>query len=396
LAQTTASVGQRVVALWKEIRMSDQTTREPSLASCPLLSSLGRRLPLVLVVLLFLGMAWGWIGVSFGAPDVIWHEDNVWFQMEAGLAAALLLGQIAFVAYLLDSDQDWLKERPEPQGPVRGRLARLARAITIWVVPDPSRAADRPNWSRLRWYLAATWLPLLGLLIVPVFVHFSKRWPDRFDPTLLTPEREFGAAYLGQGRRPVFGLSADWCLVVGLAERWPLLLGVVFAAGVVRLSVSAFHWVQQPRGSRLLAALPRVEALPVEQRWQHGLAAYTFGVFFTGYALLFVLTKTPLESRIVWAVSPAVALCTLAAVLVGLIGFIRFHFRRWRVPVYAAVVAWIVLANWSPYKVRFPSLDYDQRVSLEQFAREYDDKVRQYEHIPRRERDASEIRKLEV
>src|SRR5262245_20245163 len=62
----------------------------------------GRPVLLVAAGVVLLG-AWGLLGRYFGVSDLFWHQDGL-TQILAGLGAALLLGQVCFVSYLLDGD----------------------------------------------------------------------------------------------------------------------------------------------------------------------------------------------------------------------------------------------------------------------------------------------------
>src|SRR5215468_2427515 len=61
-------------------------------------------------------IAWGRLGDSFGIPSLFW-DQHIFTQMLGGVGAALLLGEVCFVAYLLDSGDDWLKCQPLPATP---------------------------------------------------------------------------------------------------------------------------------------------------------------------------------------------------------------------------------------------------------------------------------------
>jgi hypothetical protein len=128
----------------------------------PLFAGIGRRPVLLAVVAVVSLVAWGLLGRYYGLPDLFWNER--WLvQGLAGFGAALLLGQVCFVSYLLDGEAPALKDQPQP-APARGLRAlkcRLVHRLMAWLVPSPPSSEDATDWPKLRWYLSVTWLPLL-------------------------------------------------------------------------------------------------------------------------------------------------------------------------------------------------------------------------------------------
>src|SRR3712207_3287510 len=86
----------------------------------PFFTGLYRRPILLLGAALVLGILWFALGNSYGLPDLFWHQ-HWWAQLLAGLGAALLLGELCFVSYLLDTKEKWLEKQPRPAPPAGWR-----------------------------------------------------------------------------------------------------------------------------------------------------------------------------------------------------------------------------------------------------------------------------------
>src|SRR5437764_2025302 len=62
---------------------------------------LGRRLPALLITLLFLAITWLGVGQDFDVPGLIW-EESVGRQFFIGVAVAMLMGYLWTITYLVD------------------------------------------------------------------------------------------------------------------------------------------------------------------------------------------------------------------------------------------------------------------------------------------------------
>jgi hypothetical protein len=187
------------------------------------------------MALLLLGIAWGVVGKDYGAPDQFWYDHPV-PQFLAGIAAALLLGELCFVSFLLDTKETWLRELHKPPSPWLPRLM-------VRIVPVPKRENEVAYADKLRWYLSLTWLPLLICLLVPAVVHFTDRWPLASENHGNGPPHD---PYLSQSWEyvvPLFRDQADphWYIVFSIVRRWPLMVGVGIGTMVAWLFAQGFN-----------------------------------------------------------------------------------------------------------------------------------------------------------
>src|SRR5437868_1211531 len=65
----------------------------------PLFRGLVAHPVLLLVALLFLAVAWGWVGRAYGLTALFWHK-SIGTQFLNGLGVSLLFAALCFVAYL--------------------------------------------------------------------------------------------------------------------------------------------------------------------------------------------------------------------------------------------------------------------------------------------------------
>lgn len=201
----------------------------------PLFASIVLRPVLLGPVLLVLGISWANLGDSYGVPDQFWSE-NAWIQFLAGLGAALLLFHVCLVAFLLDQGD-------RPPGATRGRIARRIR----WMLPPTHPERESP-WGDLYTFLSRSWFWLVGLIALACVFEISGSWPWQADHTPL-PDTEQVAGHVYRGESPagwqgpslVVGLQKDWCLVVVILQRWPLLLGLLTSVLVIRGAVSVIR-----------------------------------------------------------------------------------------------------------------------------------------------------------
>src|SRR5262249_12295541 len=148
-----------------------------------------------------------------------------------------------FVAYLLDSGDDWLKCQPLPATPGSWRywLSGAVCGVARWLITDPIEPRARAGWRQLRWYLAVSWLPLLAALAIPTGVYVTADWPWTGDERDYVGTKGLGTRYVSEGGSLVLGLGPGWCLVFGIGERWPLLAGIALAGLVARGFTWGYH-----------------------------------------------------------------------------------------------------------------------------------------------------------
>lgn len=391
------------------------------LSARPLLVGIAQRLVLLVTVVLVLAVAWGRFGSYLGVPDLFWHQDW-WTQLLAGLGAALLLGQVCLVSFLIDAPQPWLRNGPLPNPPPNWwRPATHARRLMRWLVPEAAAEDAYEAWKRMRWYLTVTWLPLILLLALPAFVYPTDDWPWTGDDQDYSPNESFvGRLYSSAGGSWVVGITDSWCLVFPIQQRWPLLAGIALSFLLIRLFVTSFHalygkvWSKwQHTIGEVVQALPRalwlhlatsvlfvgllallweattppqvllltswlaahgfivmvyrLARVPSEERWIHWLAGAAFALFFAVYELLFLFYWLTPDSRVTALISPALASCLLLALIVSMHGFLRFHFGGWYTVILIALVGTGTLVNsLIRYQHQFPELAYeaDKRVAL--------------------------------
>ena len=366
---------------------------------------------LLLVALFFLAMAWEWGGFTrdYGLSAVFWHK-RWWTQFVNGFGTALLLGQLCFVAYLRDIDREWLQSEKVPPD------NSLAQRFMWLLVPDPpigSRNADperqdealrveaeRPYWAKLRWYLLATWVPLLVLVLTPFLYSPSERFalPCGVLAALLwTPISVFllnrirtrihGGAWVTSRleRRGVdenylarivtflfVAILVDYLVVLflcvfpnkdasgenlGLTLKdspvgsWIFVLLIFLASGmVVALGVVGI-------GSAFL----RFGKKPVAEQWRHTVAGFSFGLAFALFLLTVLASLRPdVEQFVMWnVVPPVVGVCLLIGLIVIVDNTLRFHFPKAYVPAWLTLIGLSVLANsFEDRRLHFPGLTY--------------------------------------
>lgn len=316
-------------------------------AFIPFTRCLCRRLILLGIWVVVVAIAWGRLGSSVGLEDLFWHEVW-WHQALVGMAVTLLFGQIALVAYLVDADKLWFPKYAIPEE--HSRLYdpwRLTHAILCWLVPSPPGDADTPNWEKLRWFLLLSWFPLLILVLLPAVIYVDD-----------VNDYEHHAMLLYQNDR--------WCIVVGLLERWPFVVGMGVAAVVTHVFVRLFGLRMAARTALPVSRWPWFRDLFLDQRWLHRLAIDNFVILVIICAALFSLSWIPQCS--VW-ISPILALCVVLGLCVGIYGFASFHLRGYRFLLLVGLLALGFVANvngiFFEYKQRFPALDYSYRRYLE-------------------------------
>src|SRR5262245_12842404 len=144
---------------------------------------------LIFVAVALVLICWSVLARSFGIPDLFWHEEP-WMQVWSGLGVGLLLLDLGFAGFLLDSDGN--TKRPWSfsylQSPLQGPRARLRPN-------DASPVPDRPRTAAVLWGLAplgsrttpsgiAVWpLPLVSLLVLVTVPLVTVRVDRRFGIT---------------------------------------------------------------------------------------------------------------------------------------------------------------------------------------------------------------------
>jgi hypothetical protein len=360
---------------------------------------------LLLAALLFLAMAYEFGGFTrdYGVSAVFWHALPL-TQFLNGFGVALLLGLLCFVAYLRDIDHDWLEHEavPPPDS--------LAQRVMRWVVPDPPgapAAEELPYWAKLRWYLLATWVPLLVLLLLACpydrTYHrwaFDRRWPLACGILVAVAWTPISVALFNRlrarlpaGERVSQGLRRRGANDASL-ERWVTRLFVVlFACYAIVFFLCSYTLINAvgdvpavglkdtPLGGKVITGLLllaialivalaavgvggsflHVDTLPPAERWRHTVAGFMFGAGFLLYvATALVSLWPPAESFVMWhLVPPEVGLCLVIALIVIVDNTLRFHFRRAYVPAWIALIGLGVLANsYEDRRLHFPGLSY--------------------------------------
>jgi hypothetical protein len=303
----------------------------------PYLLGLGRfahRIPTIIPVALFLGVAWLNFGAGLNIPATLWHEvaGGRWVTgVVNGASITLLFAYLWVVTYVLDTtfNQEVLAAAGR-----EGRLTRFAARLYPYGSATPA-----PEAVRLRSYLVATFLPCLLLLALATVLRIGDRPPYAHFVT--------GDLYDWDSSRPL------------IQARWPVLLGIVVGLLILRL----IHMVGsrlQERWSNLIGRFSiLVRFTKTEDRW---VRAVIEGVFVVQALAFLVCVLTSYRGW--WYPPPVMAVCMFFALFAGLCAFVWYHARRVAVPVFVVAIVWVTLANAQPYKLRFSDLDYDNRVNL--------------------------------
>ena len=381
----------------------------------PLGGVLARILLLVPLLIVF-AVLWLEFGSDYGLPSLFWHE-HWWLQILSGLGVGCLLGQVCFIAFMLDWQRPWLKSAEV--SPIDA--ARPGYRVMELLLPDPPNVPLPEGWRRLRWYLSRSWLPLIAVAALPAVVYVTTDWPWVGDPrdygnTL----QHFGSVYFTEanGMPPAsalaVGLSGKLCLVVAPLQRWPFLVGLLAAAIIGAILIRTvrrlgrfipcyycepdspayrslrsrllLHLCVAAVGIGVIALLFRLHAGPpalclalglwaslhggllfrnrisrVEPnaQWMHHVSGVSFTMILTIYLALFLTFWFDHSVRGVayWITPPALALCLLLSMIVTVYGFMRYHFGRRHWYVLGSLLAVGILANTlTSYKLHFPDL----------------------------------------
>ncbi len=308
----------------------------------PLFASLALRPVLLAPVVLFLAIAWCGLGAGYGLPEQFWHETSS-RQFLSGLGSSLLFAQVCLIAFLLDSRAC----ETSPSGSLHQTL-RFHMRRSWWVLVvllGLSTAQDFPS----RWvFLLGLLLPVVVVRVI-VGVGFSPMEPDPATEPEETPPLPLWVEGMFHAPIAVIGVFAILLIPNAHLEWLCLTLSLWGAAhgGVL----FAFRF----RGMTGLA-----------QRRIHLLAGFSFGVFFSLFLALFLLTWLgPDRATINLFATPILVVEVLLALLVTIHGFLSYHFRGWYALVLVFFAGVVALVNGPPrYKLHFPGLDYKQPVPL--------------------------------
>ncbi len=268
---------------------------------------------LILEAVAIVLIAWSVLARPFGIPDLFWHE-GLWMQLWAGVGVGLLLLDLGFAGFLLDSDpamqQGW-------------RVSFFGLPPWSWkgnAIPLATNDADLLRYllrtSGVLWVLVA-----LGAFSAPEDIAV---WPLPVAALLVLVTLPFTAIRV---REWLFGTPSDPEVALRGAPQ---------------------------------ALQNQVGAIPSRaQRDLHKSAFYYFfvrlGLFFILWAIYYVLD---------WDASAALAICLILGTVAATYGFVRFHFAGQSFGlVFLSVVALVAISSLGGHQL--PDLDYDERVLLE-------------------------------
>jgi hypothetical protein len=338
--------------------------------------------PLLLIAaVLTLALVDGWVASGYGILYLFWHA-HFGTQLSAGVAVALLLGEICLVGYLLTVDRAVRRQQAAAAAMPPAVVVAPAQAPAVGeaegaVAPDQVPAAAVPDAGaaplplNLRAYLLATWAPLMGLILIAAVVRLETYQAPARPPGFLGDvwTLEPGRGQEGGGEaRPATHVALVW----GLWDRYAFVLGTLLTV-VVAWLVTRYHryvlpqavlwipWVrrQVPRGLRDRA---RRERLPPRALWDilPNSARLTIlaNTFFILLALVYLfLFVGSLFSGPYGHLSPALGICVLFSLLVSVYGFILHSATRWLYPVTAVLILLALLCSLTEHKHRLPGLE---------------------------------------
>jgi hypothetical protein len=247
-------------------------------------------------------------GAGFGVPLLFWHHDR-WTQIFAGAGAGVLIAELCFVSYLLDSDEPWLEQ---------------------WMPGD--------HWRELPKYFFTLLIPLVALAIWPACGD-ADRWP------LVAG---VAAGVVASSLYGALLMLACYRLDDTRAFRW--LDWLLFRPPAPRGPENAVK-----RGMRCLLGGVRKKRRRAP-RWLYAMAG---GYVFTLIGCYFLLMARA------DVVSPALAICILLGVLIRFYGLLVFHFESVYFVALAVVVLWCLVVNGRvEYKHRLHALPYGKAADL--------------------------------
>jgi cytochrome bd-type quinol oxidase subunit 2 len=342
---------------------------------------------LLLASLFFLAIAWG-LGRHYGVQALFWH-DSAWTQFLNGLAVALLLAQLCFVAYLRDLELPWLG-MSAAEGPAEAIKAPAGEKAAGESTDNV--ATHQPYWRNLRWYLGITWAPLLLVLCLAALQDLERRWP------LLLGVGVAVLLVLGVGLVLVIFYPGNVAAIppparpldpnadpLGAKLNWVVMILFTLLFICYGLAFLLFTYLPEwktgwPGRALVLASLVlvlflvlvgigksylRFQTTGAAQEWRHQMAGIIFLTVLLGYASIAVLSAySESVERWVWTfVPPVVALCLFVHIAVIVDNTIRWHFEDAILPAWAALIGLGVLASsYEHRRLHFPALDYTNLV----------------------------------
>jgi len=267
--------------------------------------------PLWLGVALLLGAILSGFGRGFGIPGLFWHDDGT-TQFFAGVGVGVLLCELCFVSFLLDSDERWLDDifpGNDPYELPKYIHSLLWPLVAITVVPGVVK-----DWQN-RWILP---LGVLSGVAISLFIGLLLR---------LVSDRMDRAGWLGWVQWVLFNPPQQTDREE--AKRWQVM-----------------RWI-----------FTRMRKKDIEApRWLYAMASGYVMVLVAAY--LFLYTRSEV-------VSPALAICILLGLLVRAYGLIVFHFEGMFYYVVTAIVVWCLWVNsQADDKHRIAGLSYRGREPL--------------------------------
>jgi Patatin-like phospholipase len=260
-------------------------------------------LPLVVILLLIGGIVLLRIGGAYGAPLLFWHEERR-KQAAAGCSVAVLVCEVLFVAYLLDSGNpgrwDWRDALPAGTHPITAAAIYIGTSLLILLLAGLSVAA-------------------LKRLLKP-----SAR-QGTMTATTTTTTTTGAPLARATAKKPLAARTSDE-LRWGVEDEahdggWPFALG--FLGGMAGVAiVFALAWVlRDPLRHLMPARVPGWSPLRgkecTDEVVPHVLAGISFAFF------LAVYVSAGIRRRGI--ATPATAICALFGLITALYGVLAFH-----------------------------------------------------------------------
>jgi hypothetical protein len=261
-----------------------------------------QRLPPLLAVVTFVGIAWFDWGADYNVPALLWHEHHA-IQFCTGLSVNLLFWYLWLVAFLVEVRAFGRRNIAALVNPAAPGLWRWYDQVVTWIIGRPRDVTEFQDG--FRWFMAATWAPAAVVVTAAALADLGHRW-------------------------------------------W-------FLAGSVTAFVVVWAVTLVSRG-RMVGSNAR------GMRW---LARAAFAGLFLAYLTIVILRDAQWtgwgQAQYFNTLPPLVSVCLLFAVLGGIVGAIGYYCGRrplLHVAVWAAAVGWLVYCGWGAYKLRLPGLAY--------------------------------------
>jgi hypothetical protein len=276
-----------------------------------------RHLLLVAILLAVGAILFAGLGRGLGIPLLFWHERPS-KQTLAGLAVSLLVSEVLFVAALLDVG------------------ASVGGVDTMPVAMRAVGAYVTRGWTVVLLVMAA------GLLVAAAV---KRGLPAaRLTPMMEVAGAPARADEVGPKRIP------RWPLFLGLG------LGLLVSYGVGNGAAFVVRTILDPAGGGSFRALARLLVVPAGTPGAaeplHFLAALIFSLLSLYFVANAFLTRGI-------GATPAVAICTMLALVAAAAGFLVFR-RINPLAVTGALLAFLLMAGLPRHKLRFPCFS-DQR-----------------------------------